>query len=122
MKDWYWKHFKRSEFCCPCCQKGGEIMDMWLIWLLEVIRAHYNKPIIINSGYRCEKHNKEVGGAKNSQHLYGDAVDIRIQGGADYDEVAKWLRDEILTDWGGLGIAKNYIHIDLRDEKTTWRY
>ena len=31
----------------------------------------YGKPIIVNSGYRCIKLNKAIGGAKNSQHLVG---------------------------------------------------
>ncbi len=123
MKDWYWKHFKKKEFRCPCCNKGEEQMDTWLIWLLEVIRAHCgDKPVIINSGYRCKKHNAEVGGTKESQHLHGEAADIRVQGLEEYESLAKWLRENILTDWGGIGIGKNYIHIDLRETKTTWRY
>lgn len=45
--------------------------------LLEKIRIEYNKPIIITSGYRCEKLNKAVGGSKTSQHRLGQAADIR---------------------------------------------
>lgn len=45
--------------------------------LLQKIRDIYNKPIIITSGYRCEKLNKAVGGSKTSQHRLGQAADIR---------------------------------------------
>ena len=45
--------------------------------VLDPLRELYGKPIIVNSGYRCIKLNKAVGGAKNSQHLVGQASDIR---------------------------------------------
>ncbi len=46
---------------------------------LEQLRLRYN-PIIINSGYRSEAVNKAVGGVKDSNHLTGCAVDIRVTG------------------------------------------
>ena len=45
--------------------------------ILEPLRVHYGRPIIITSGYRCEKLNKAVGGSKTSQHCLGMAADIR---------------------------------------------
>ena len=45
--------------------------------VLDPLREAYGKPIVVNSGYRCEKLNKLVGGAKKSQHLIGQAADIR---------------------------------------------
>lgn len=50
---------------------------MELSQLLEKIRNIYNKPIVVTSGYRCEKLNKAVGGVKTSQHMKGEAADIR---------------------------------------------
>lgn len=44
--------------------------------LLEPLRKAYNKPLIINSGYRTPELNKAVNGAKNSQHTKGQAADI----------------------------------------------
>ena len=46
--------------------------------VLEPLRAFARQPIIISSGYRSPALNRAVGGAKNSQHLTGEAVDIRI--------------------------------------------
>ena len=45
--------------------------------VLEPLRAHYGRPIIITSGYRCPTLNKAVGGSSTSQHAIGQAVDIR---------------------------------------------
>lgn len=44
--------------------------------ILQPIRNKFGKPIKINSGFRCEKLNKKVGGASNSDHKYGAACDI----------------------------------------------
>ena len=45
--------------------------------ILDPLREHYGQPIIINSGYRCDKLNKAIGGATTSQHKLGQAADIR---------------------------------------------
>jgi len=45
--------------------------------MLEAVRRVLgNKPIIVSSGYRCPELNKAVGGASNSQHMYGQAADF----------------------------------------------
>jgi len=44
--------------------------------VLQPIRNEYDHSISINSGYRCMALNNAVGGAKTSQHLSGEAVDI----------------------------------------------
>lgn len=45
--------------------------------ILDPLREAYGKPIIVTSGYRSNILNKAIGGAKNSQHQYGFAADIR---------------------------------------------
>lgn len=44
--------------------------------VLDPLREAWGKSIIVNSGYRCPKLNKVVGGAKTSQHITGCAADI----------------------------------------------
>lgn len=44
--------------------------------LLDPIRERFAVPMIITSGYRCERLNKLVGGVDNSQHMKGEAVDF----------------------------------------------
>ena len=45
--------------------------------VLDPLRERYGKPIYVNSGYRCPELNRLVGGAVNSQHMRGEAADIR---------------------------------------------
>lgn len=47
--------------------------------VLDPLRRIHQKPIVITSGYRCEKLNKAVGGVANSWHTKGNAADIRIK-------------------------------------------
>ena len=47
--------------------------------VLDPLREQLGKPIYVNSGYRCPRHNLKVGGAVNSQHLKGEAADIRCE-------------------------------------------
>lgn len=46
--------------------------------ILEPLRSYANQPITISSGYRCKVLNRIVGGARNSQHMTGEAADIHI--------------------------------------------
>lgn len=74
------EHFKKSEFACKCgC--GYDDIDIKLVKILEDIRSHFgDRPLIITSGCRCNKHNAEVGGVQGSYHTQGKATDIYIQG------------------------------------------
>ena len=45
--------------------------------ILDPLREKFGKPIIVTSGYRCKELNKAVGGAAKSQHMSGEAADIR---------------------------------------------
>lgn len=67
--------FKLSEFACPCCHRVS--ISPALIVALEIFRRAWAAPVLVNSGWRCEKHNIEVGGAKASRHMIGCAADIR---------------------------------------------
>ena len=113
------EHFDSSEFACHCgC--GNDNVHSALIHALEILRAMVKSPLIITSGRRCSKHNKAVGGAKNSWHLSGCAVDIATP---------KHLTDEqffkvalSIKDFGGVGLYEGRIHVDIRPRKAvTWR-
>jgi len=51
--------------------------------VLQPIREAWCQPIVITSGYRCPALNKAVGGVKNSQHVLGQAADIKAANPAD---------------------------------------
>ena len=65
--------------------------------IVEKARAHFGKPVHINSGYRGPALNKAVGGAASSQHCKGEAVDMEIPGVPNAD-LAKWVRDNLDFD------------------------
>ena len=74
------KWFKEKEFACKCCGQlpplARENVKALVCEVLDPVREKLGMPIVVNSGYRCEKHNKDVGGARNSQHLRGEAADV----------------------------------------------
>lgn len=124
------KYFRLDEFKCKCgkCEIPSNVPSDELIDLLVQIREHYNKPIIINSGYRCPEHNAKVGGAKTSQHTIGSAVDFIVKG-VKTEEVYNF----ILEKWGeeplGIAIKRNannphagFVHLDTRGKKARWEY
>ena len=63
---------------------------MRVLNLLQVIRDSWNAPIIISSGYRCKELNKKVGGASNSDHVYGAAVDFHTVSNKPEDNHKLW--------------------------------
>lgn len=73
-------HFQKCEFMCPCCGSVGDGIATSLVELLETLREKYGA-IIITSGFRCKKYNREVGGVSNSAHLKGQASDIYFSSG-----------------------------------------
>lgn len=120
------EHFKVREFRC---QDGSDpvFIDTELAELLEKIRMHFDKPVTITSGFRTAAHNATVANAaKYSQHLYGKAADIRVQGVSVEDVYA--YADKLLGNSGGCGIyppglgrANGWVHVDVRKAKSRWK-
>lgn len=87
------KWFNLNEFKCRCCKDMPA--DAWMYVehlvenVLDPVREKFGKPIKVNSGYRCLKHNAKVGGAKHSQHLCGQAADIAAEQ-SGYANMTAW--------------------------------
>ena len=64
--------------------------------LLEPARREVG-PIIINSGFRNPRVNTLVEGVKNSQHLFGQAADIRPKDPLQFQRLVNFLRTHDLT-------------------------
>ena len=110
-------HFSSHEFECQCgC--GFDEIDLELIEVLEDMREHFGVSVRINSGCRCVKHNKAVGGTKNSQHVKGTAADIVVLG-VSPSEVHTYLADQYPNAYG-LGRYNTFTHIDVRPRKARW--
>lgn len=111
------KNFTVKEFACS---DGTDtvFISLALVNLLQKIRDHFDKAVIINSAYRTEAHNKSIGGATYSQHKYGLAADIHING-VTPKEIAAYV-ETLLPSSGGIGIYKSFCHVDVRRVKSRW--
>jgi uncharacterized protein YcbK (DUF882 family) len=102
-------------------KEDGRVYD--LANSFERIRDLYEKPIIILSAFRTPEHNRKIGGARNSLHLEGMALDLRPPKGIstkrfyeDIRDYAKFIRVQ------GIGRYNTFVHIDIRESHrlVTW--
>lgn len=115
-------HFRVSEFRCRCGKNHKIKVDMILTEKLEKLHSALKcSKIIVNSGYRCESHDKSVGGSGSGQHTKGKAADIIC-----YDKAGKIISSRIVTcaaqDIGFSGIsnidaAYTVTHLDTAERK-----
>ena len=68
------KYVSLSEVACKC--NCGLVPQKAMLDKFDEIREAYGAAIHITSGSRCEKHNKKIGGSKNSNHVKGLAIDV----------------------------------------------
>lgn len=110
-------NFKVNEFRC---KDNSDVIFIApdLVDILQAIRNHYGKAVNINSAYRTPTYNKKVGGATYSQHLYGTAADIRINGVKPKD-LAAYI-ETLMPNYGGIGIYPTFVHVDIRKVKSRW--
>lgn len=116
------KNFQYKEFDCHgqgCC--STTIIDEKLVEYVQQIRDHFGKPVTITSSYRCEVHNRRVGGATKSYHMRGQAADIVVQG-VSSREVAKYAESIGILGIGLYETSKDgyFTHIDTRTTKSFW--
>lgn len=116
------KHFHGDEFACPCC--GVIKIDLHLIDALEILRESINCPLRILSGYRCDKHNRAVGGELNSQHTLGRAADV-LSPARSLEDFYKYCCSVI--GFNGIGVYpsdgfqhSSFLHLDVRDTYARW--
>ena len=103
-------------FSCHCCGKlPKDGMDARLIEVLNKMDVQEEE---VNSGYRCEFHNAEVGGVKNSFHVQGCAADIDASNyGVD---VLAGLAESCGADGIGKYYGQNFVHCDTRGYAARW--
>ena len=113
------KNFSQYEFGCKCgC--GYDKIKPSVVYALQIIRDHFNRPIKITSGCRCGSHNQSVGGRVNSRHLFGEAADFVVEA-IDTAEVADFI-DDYFGGNNGIGRYKAFTHFDTRKNKRArWR-
>jgi uncharacterized protein YcbK (DUF882 family) len=81
-----------------------------------------NRPIRINSGFRCPDYNREVGGTPTSRHQFGKALDVRF-------DTAGWSEEQLycmFLDAGFFGVGRGqegaWWHLDVRPAPAFWLY
>ena len=103
--------FKDKEFACRCCGElhpfARENIEALVRNVLDPVREKLGKPIQVNSGYRCKSHNEAVGGVKGSQHLVGEAADLRIDGSPE--ELANAIKENGKFDQ--MIIYPGFVHV-----------
>jgi len=96
-----------------------------LLQNLQIIRDHFQKPIVIISGYRSPARNEAIGGAKKSQHMEAKAADIKISGVPTeeiYNRIDKLMaQGKIKTGGLGLYVRSGFVHYDTRGVKVRWQ-
>ena len=86
---------------------------------LDELRRLYNHPIIITSGYRCPALNKAVGGKPNSQHVKGQAADLKWDENLLKFIIEKFHYDQLIEETSK---RTKWIHISFNKEKERMQY
>ena len=115
------KYYKINEFQCRCgCAMPAEVrqnIEALVENVLDPVREAYGKPIYVNSGYRCEAHNRKVGGVPRSQHIVGEAADVRpVQGVQEFkselEALARIIKEQGRFDQ--LIIYPTFLHVSYK--------
>ena len=85
---------------------------------VQKVRDHFGKPLIISSGYRSEKLNSAIGGARNSQHTKGEAIDIQSTNGYTNADIFNYIKnnldfDQLIWEYGTRKEPK-WVHISYK--------
>lgn len=89
--------------------------------VLQPVRMHYGKTMVVSSGYRSPALNKAVGGSKTSDHMTGCAADIEVPGVSNYD-LAVYIRDnlpftQVILEFYTPGIPDSgWVHVSYDEE------
>lgn len=117
MKQWRWPHFKPEELACR--GTGKLLIHPESLDALEKLRERLGgAPMILNSAYRSPEHNRDVGGAKASQHLTGRAFDVSM---LNHDPM-HFENAAQACGFRGIGHypASGFMHIDTREKPARW--
>jgi len=117
--NWRWRDFSPEEIACR--GDGSLLIDIGAMDALQGLRDRLGAPMIVTSGYRTPAYNREVGGAKRSQHLLGRAFDISM---ANHDP-ATFEAAARAAGFTGFGFypRQDFMHIDTgpaREWGTRW--
>ena len=122
------EHLSWKELACkdgtPYPEKfklDGRVSTLALVF--ENIRSIWGKSILIHSAYRSPEHNRKIGGARNSQHVEGRALDLAPPKGVTISEFYDAIKLRA-NEFGihGIGRYPTFVHVDIRpvDKLVSW--
>lgn len=87
--------------------------------VLDPLREAYERPIYVNSGYRCARLNRAVGGAPTSQHLRGEAADIDTRSRSENKVLFEYIKrflpfDQLIWEKGNVTDGPDWVHVSYR--------
>lgn len=85
--------------------------------VLQPLRDAWGKPLVINSGYRCPKLNKAVGGVAESQHVKGEAADVACD---NPQELARAVV-RLGLDFDQMIVYPTFVHLSHTEERVNRR-
>lgn len=103
----------------PNADEMDNLLDL-IFYCLQPLRNLIKKPIIITSGFRCSKLNKLLNGAKNSQHLKGQAVDFVVNN-LNSNEIIEIIKNSSLPYDQLINEYNRWIHISFRKNKCRYQ-
>ena len=112
------QYFDIKEFDCQ--ETGTNEMNPFFLEKLDHLRHQCGFPFKITSGYRDPSHSIEARKTRPGTHAMGIAADIQINSGSEGYVIVKWAME---MGFNGIGIAKNFIHVDTRNTvQVMWTY
>jgi uncharacterized protein YcbK (DUF882 family) len=116
------RNFHAREFECRCGKCKPQLIALELVARLQVLRDWVGLPFTVTSGFRCPAHQTALSKSgletakSTSTHELGDAADIALM------EPDVWVQDAARV-FSAIGIASNFMHVDLRrDKRRRWGY
>jgi hypothetical protein len=110
------KFFTREEFRCKC---GGKYCDGFpaepkeaMVRIADRLRQNLGVPITVVSGLRCPQWNAIQGGVENSQHKFGEALDVYFYG-VTPDAALAWLQSQSEVRYAYRIAGCDNIHFDI---------
>lgn len=114
------EHFGVWEFKCKDNSRVI-VLSKALVELLEKVREHFKRPVVINSGYRTVQYNSQLhNSSPKSQHTLGKAADVRVTGVSPANVYA--YLNQLYPNSHGIGIYNTFVHVDVREKKSRWDY
>ena len=119
--DWWdeIEYFDPPEIACKCgqyhapyCDGYPHEMQKLTMQIADRARKHFGQPITVISGLRCRQHNADSKGVANSQHMYGEALDVYVSG-VSQQTALNWFLSQPDVRYAYAIDGSNNVHFDI---------